>query len=62
MLALFEVLSLEGWLEVRDVIIQRVGAVSTLTVVLINGQMMINRSLSHIQKLLVAHVVRHERL
>ena len=29
MLALFEVLSLEGWVEVRDVIIMRVGAVST---------------------------------
>lgn len=28
MLALFEVLSLEGWLEVRDVIIQRRGPVS----------------------------------
>lgn len=28
MLALFEVLSLEGWLEVRDVIIARVGPVS----------------------------------
>ena len=28
MLALFEVLSLEGWLEVRDVIIERVGSVS----------------------------------
>lgn len=27
MLALFEVLSLEGWLEVRDVIIERVGPV-----------------------------------
>lgn len=26
MLSLFEVLSLEGWLEVRDVIIERVGA------------------------------------
>ena len=30
MLALFEVLSLEGWLEVRDVIIKRVGAVSVI--------------------------------
>lgn len=30
MLALFEVLSLEGWLEVRDVIIERVGLVSVL--------------------------------
>jgi len=28
MLALFEVLSLEGWLEVRDVIIERVRPVS----------------------------------
>ena len=28
MLTLFEVLSLEGWLEVRDVIIARVGPVS----------------------------------
>jgi hypothetical protein len=27
MLALFEVLSLEGWLEVRDVIIERAGPV-----------------------------------
>ena len=31
MLALFEVLSLEGWLEVRDVIIKRVGPVSVNT-------------------------------
>ena len=31
MLALFEVLSLEGWLEVRDVIIERVGPVSVTT-------------------------------
>ena len=30
MLALFEVLSLEGWLEVRDVIIQRRGPVSNI--------------------------------
>lgn len=30
MLALFEVLSLEGWLEVRDVVIKRVGAVSLI--------------------------------
>lgn len=30
MLALFEVLSLEGWLEVRDVIIERMGAVSII--------------------------------
>ena len=29
MLALFEVLSLEGWLEVKDVIIERVGPVSS---------------------------------
>ena len=29
MLALFEVLSLEGWLEVRDVIIERVRPVCT---------------------------------
>lgn len=29
MLALFEVLSLKGWVEVRDVIIHRVGPVST---------------------------------
>lgn len=28
MLALFEVLSLKGWVEVRDVIIHRVGPVS----------------------------------
>lgn len=28
MLALFEILSLEGWVEIRDVIKQRVGAVS----------------------------------
>ena len=33
MLALFEVLSLEGWLEVRDVIIERVGPVSVTSVV-----------------------------
>ena len=31
MLALFEVLSLEGWLEVRDVIIDRVGPVRAVT-------------------------------
>lgn len=30
MQALFEVLSLEGWLEVRDVIIERVSPVSQL--------------------------------
>jgi len=30
MLALFEVLSLEGWLEVRDVIIERMGTVCLL--------------------------------
>ena len=30
MLALFEVLSLKGWVEVRDVIIHRVGSVYTL--------------------------------
>ena len=33
MLALFEVLSLEGWLEVRDVIRKRVSGVSCLLVV-----------------------------
>uniref|UniRef100_A0AAZ3S6U9 Ion transport domain-containing protein n=1 Tax=Oncorhynchus tshawytscha TaxID=74940 RepID=A0AAZ3S6U9_ONCTS len=32
MLALFEVLSLKGWVEVRDVIIHRVGPVHTFTV------------------------------
>ncbi|XP_021355108.1 sodium leak channel non-selective protein-like isoform X2 [Mizuhopecten yessoensis] len=32
MLALFEVLSLEGWLEVRDVIIERVGTVHAIYV------------------------------
>lgn len=31
MLALFEVLSLKGWVEVRDVIIHRVGPVLNLT-------------------------------
>ena len=30
MLALFEVLSLEGWLEIRDIIMDRMGAVSNL--------------------------------
>lgn len=30
MLALFEVLSLEGWLEIRDIIIKRMGPVSTI--------------------------------
>ncbi len=34
MQALFEVLSLEGWLEVRDVIIERVSPVSQLPVLL----------------------------
>jgi sodium leak channel non-selective protein len=29
MLALFEVLSLEGWLEIRDIIMDRMGPVST---------------------------------
>ena len=29
MLALFEVLSLEGWLEIRDIIMDRMGAVSS---------------------------------
>ncbi len=28
MLALFEVLSLEGWLEIRDIIMDRMGSVS----------------------------------
>jgi hypothetical protein len=28
MLALFEVLSLEGWLEIRDIIMNRMGSVS----------------------------------
>ena len=28
MLALFEVLSLEGWLEIRDIIVDRIGIVS----------------------------------
>lgn len=32
MQALFEVLSLEGWLEVRDVIIERVSPVSQLPI------------------------------
>jgi hypothetical protein len=30
MLALFEVLSLEGWLEIRDIIMDRMGSVSTI--------------------------------
>lgn len=29
MLALFEVLSLEGWLEIRDIIMDRMGPVRT---------------------------------
>lgn len=29
MLALFEVLSLEGWLEIRDIIMDRMGPVSS---------------------------------
>lgn len=32
MLALFEVLSLKGWVEVRDVIIHRVGPVVNLSI------------------------------
>ncbi len=36
MLALFEVLSLEGWLEVRDVIIERVGPVSSHLITVFN--------------------------
>uniref|UniRef100_A0A6Q2XKE2 Ion transport domain-containing protein n=1 Tax=Esox lucius TaxID=8010 RepID=A0A6Q2XKE2_ESOLU len=36
MLALFEVLSLKGWVEVRDVIIHRVGTVHTFTVFFLN--------------------------
>lgn len=32
MLALFEVLSLKGWVEVRDVIIHRVGPVGNLCI------------------------------
>jgi hypothetical protein len=32
MLTLFEVLSLEGWLEVRDVIIERMGTVSSILI------------------------------
>lgn len=35
MLALFEVLSLKGWVEVRDVIIHRVGPVLTLSSLLL---------------------------
>ena len=31
MLALFEVLSLEGWLEIRDIIMDRMGPVSSVT-------------------------------
>jgi hypothetical protein len=31
MLALFEVLSLEGWLEIRDIIMDRMGSVSSIT-------------------------------
>lgn len=31
MLALFEVLSLEGWLEIRDIIMDRMGLVSSST-------------------------------
>ena len=31
MLALFEVLSLEGWLEIRDIIMDRMGSVSSTT-------------------------------
>ncbi len=30
MLALFEVLSLEGWLEIRDIIMDRMGPVSNI--------------------------------
>jgi hypothetical protein len=30
MLALFEVLSLEGWLEIRDIIMDRMGSVCIL--------------------------------
>ena len=30
MLALFEVLSLEGWLEIRDIIMDRMGSVSVI--------------------------------
>lgn len=35
MLALFEVLSLKGWVEVRDVIIHRVGPVLNITTTLL---------------------------
>ena len=31
MLALFEVLSLEGWLEIRDIIMNRMGSVRNIT-------------------------------
>jgi hypothetical protein len=32
MLALFEVLSLEGWLEIRDIIMDRMGLVRTIDI------------------------------
>ena len=35
MLALFEVLSLEGWLEIRDIIMDRMGSVSSKTLVVL---------------------------
>lgn len=38
MLALFEVLSLKGWVEVRDVIIHRVGPVLNLTLLYLTFQ------------------------
>ena len=38
MLALFEVLSLEGWLEIRDIIMDRMGPVSTQSLQIILEQ------------------------
>ena len=35
MLALFEVLSLEGWIEIRDIIMDRMGSVSSKTLIVL---------------------------
>jgi hypothetical protein len=40
MLALFEVLSLEGWLEIRDIIMDRMGLVSQ-RILNVNGNQLV---------------------
>ena len=45
MLALFEVLSLEGWLEIRDIIMDRMGPVSIYIIQLIKKKISFSNTL-----------------